>query len=250
MEERVQKILAQSGFGSRRSCEELISAGRVKVNGKVIKLGDKADMARDSVAVDNNPIPKRAPFVYIALHKPREVLSDVDPKDDRTTVRDLVKVSGHLFSVGRLDYDSEGLILLTNDGDLANKLTHPRYGHEKEYKVLLENRPEEEQLAIWRRGIVLEDGHRTAPAKVSIDGLAGKGAWLRVVLHEGRKRQIREMGKLTGLHVSRIIRIRIGKLLLGDLKPGEWRPLTREEVLKLRSIKDEGKVVPRKPHLA
>jgi len=250
MEERLQKILAQAGFGSRRSCEELISAGRVKVNGKVIKLGDKADAAHDSVAVDNNPIPKRTPFVYIALHKPREVLSDVDPKDDRTTVRDLVKVSGHLFSVGRLDYDSEGLILLTNDGDLANKLTHPRYGHEKEYKVLLENRPKEEQLAIWRRGIVLEDGHRTAPAKVSIDGMAGKGAWLRVVLREGRKRQIREMGKLTGLHVSRIIRIRIGKLLLGDLKPGEWRPLTREEVLKLRSIKDEGNAVARKPRLA
>jgi 23S rRNA pseudouridine2605 synthase len=250
MEERVQKILAQAGFGSRRSCEELISAGRVKVTGKVNKLGDKADAAHDSVAVDNNPIPKRTPFVYIALHKPREVLSDVDPKDDRTTVRDLVKVSGHLFSVGRLDYDSEGLILLTNDGDLANKLTHPRYGHEKEYKVLLENRPKEEQLAIWRRGIVLEDGHRTAPAKVSIDGMAGKGAWLRVVLREGRKRQIREMGKLTGLHVSRIIRIRIGKLLLGDLKPGEWRPLTREEVLKLRSIKDEGNAVARKPRLA
>lgn len=239
MEERVQKILAQAGFGSRRSCEELISGGRVKVNGKVIHLGDKADASRDTISLDNSPIPRRQTFVYVALHKPREVLSDVDPKDDRTTVRDLVPVAGHLFSVGRLDYDSEGLILLTNDGDLANKLTHPRYGHEKEYRVLLDNRPDEEQLATWRRGIVLEDGHKTAPAKVSVEGLAGKGAWLKVVLREGRKRQIREMAKLTGLHVSRIIRVRIGRLLLGDLKPGEWRHLTREEVLKLRSIKEE-----------
>ncbi len=239
MQERLQKILAQAGFGSRRSCEELITAGRVKVNGKPIKLGDKADVARDAISVDNVHIPKRPAFVYVALNKPREVLSDIDPKDDRPTVRDLVKIPGHLFAVGRLDYDSEGLILLTNDGELANKLTHPRYGHEKEYRVLVETRPDEEQLAIWRRGVVLEDGHKTAPAKVSVEGAAGKSAWLRVVLHEGRKRQIREMGKLTGLHVSRIIRVRIGRLLLGDLKPGEWRHLTREEVLKLKSIKEE-----------
>ncbi len=239
MQERLQKILAQAGFGSRRSCEELIAAGRVKVNGKTIKLGDKADAAHDTILVDNTPIPKRAAFVYVALHKPREVLSDIDPKDDRATVRDLVNIPGHLFSVGRLDYDSEGLILLTNDGELANRLTHPRYGHEKEYRVLVEARPDEEQLSIWRRGVVLEDGHKTAPAKVSVEGMAGKGAWLRVVLHEGRKRQIREMGKLTGLHVSRIIRVRIGKLLLGDLRSGEWRHLTREEVLKLKSIKAE-----------
>ncbi len=239
MQERLQKILAQAGFGSRRSCEELIVAGRVKVNGKTIKLGDKAEAAHDTITVDNVPVPKRAAFVYVALHKPREVLSDIDPKDNRTTVHDLVHIPGHLFAVGRLDYDSEGLILLTNDGDLANKLTHPRYGHEKEYRVLVETRPDEEQLSIWRRGVVLEDGHRTAPAKVSIEGIAGKGAWLRVVLHEGRKRQIREMGKLTGLHVARIIRVRIGRLLLGDLRPGEWRHLTREEILKLKSIQAE-----------
>ncbi len=248
MQERLQKILAQAGFGSRRSCEELVAAGRVKVNGKTIKLGDKADAAHDTILVDNSPIPKRSAYVYVALHKPREVLSDVDPKDNRPTVRDLVKIAGHLFAVGRLDYDSEGLILLTNDGELANKLTHPRYGHEKEYRVLVETRPDEEQLSIWRRGVVLEDGHRTAPAKVSVESIAGKGAWLRVVLHEGRKRQIREMGKLTGLHVSRIIRVRIGKLLLGDLRPGEWRHLSREEVLKLKSIKAETpKPVKRRP---
>src|SRR5512140_112827 len=222
MEERLQKILAQAGYGSRRSCEELISAGRVKVNGKKIGLGDKADAQRDTIEVDGAAVPKKAPFVYVALHKPREVLSDVDPKDNRTTVRDLVPVAGHLFAVGRLDYDSEGLILLTNDGDLANKLTHPRYGHEKEYRVLVENRPDAEQLAIWRRGVVLEDGHKTAPAIVSVESPAGKGAWMKVVLREGRKRQIREVGKQIGIHVQRIVRIRIGNLHLGELKAGEW----------------------------
>lgn len=235
MEERVQKILAQSNYGSRRSCEELIDSGRVKVNGITIKVGDKADATKDTITVDGTAIPRRAPFVYIALHKPREVLSDVDQKDDRQTVRDLVPVPGHLFSVGRLDFDSEGLILLTNDGDLANKLTHPRYGHEKEYRVLVDSRPDAEQLATWRRGVVLEDGHRTSPAQVYIESQAGKGIWLRVVLREGRKRQIREVGKQIGLPVARILRVRIGSLLLGELKPGEWRYLSKDEVRQLKS---------------
>lgn len=249
MEERVQKILAQSNFGSRRFCEELIQAGRVKVNGKQIKLGDKADGMRDAITVDGTAIPKRPPFVYIALNKPRGVLSDIDPKDNRQTVRDLVPVQGHLFAVGRLDFDSEGLILLTNDGELANRLTHPRYGHEKEYRVLVENRPDSEQLEIWQRGVVLEDGHRTAPALVSVEGMAGKGAWLKVILREGRKRQIREVGKQIGLAVSRILRIRIGPLLLGDLKPGEWRHLTKDEVrhLKQESQKENKRKTGRTP---
>jgi 23S rRNA pseudouridine2605 synthase len=241
MDERLQKLLAQAGYGSRRSCEDLISAGRVKVNGKPVSLGDKADAQQDTITVDNSAIPKRAPFLYIALNKPREVLSDIDPKDNRTTVRDLVNVPGHLFAVGRLDYDSEGLILLTNDGDLANQLTHPRYGHEKEYRVLLENRPDTEQLAIWRRGVVLDDGHRTAPAKVTIEGPSGKGVWLKVILREGRKRQIREVGRQIGLHVERILRIRIGTLLIGDLKPGEWRHLTKEDVRKLKNPEEARK---------
>jgi 23S rRNA pseudouridine2605 synthase len=236
MDERIQKILAQAGYGSRRSCEELITGGRVRVNGKPVELGQKADAAHDAISVDGAPIPKRPSFVYIALNKPREVLSDIDPKDNRTTVRDLVNVPGHLFAVGRLDYDSEGLILLTNDGELANLLTHPRYGHEKEYRVLVENKPDTEQLAIWRRGVVLEDGSRTAPAKVMLDSQAGKGTWLRVILREGKKRQIREVGKQIGLHVQRILRIRIGTLLLGDLKAGEWRHLTKEELRLLKPV--------------
>lgn len=234
MEERLQKILARAGFGSRRANEELITAGRVKVNGVTAKLGMKADAEQDTITVDDRAIPKAERPVYIALNKPLRVLSDVDPQDARATVRDLVEIPGHLFSVGRLDFDSEGLILLTNDGELANRLTHPRYGHEKEYRVLVASQPDQEQLDIWRRGVVLEDGYRTAPAEVSVEGESGKGAWLRVILREGRKRQIREVGSRIGLPVQRIIRVRISTLNLGNLKPGEWRFLSGEEVRQLK----------------
>ncbi len=161
------------------------------------------------------------------------MLSDVDPKDERKTVRDFVPVPGHLFTVGRLDFDSEGLILLTNDGDLANKLTHPRYGHEKEYKVQVLGQPDEKQLSIWRRGVVMKDGTRTQPATVIVDAPAGKSTKLTIIMREGKKRQIREVGSLLGLPVERIVRVRIGTLLLGDLKPGEWRNLKKAEVSSL-----------------
>ena len=235
MEERLQKILAQAGYGSRRSCETLITAKRVRVNGKIAELGSKADAQKDTILVDGQNIPKPAAHIYIALNKPREVLSDTDVADTRTNVFDLVKQPGHLFAVGRLDYDSEGLILLTNDGDLANRLTHPRYGHEKEYRVLLATKPDEEQLAAWRRGVVLADGYKTRPAKVFLENQAGKGAWVRIVMSEGRKRQIREVGSRIGLPVARIVRVRIGSLLLGELKPGEWRHLSAGELSALKS---------------
>lgn len=236
-EDRVQKILARAGYGSRRANEELISAGRVRINGVVAVLGSKADPQYDTITVDNQPIGKEQAPVYIAINKPHGVLSEVSPEEPRETVRDLVPVPGHMFIVGRLDLESEGLVLLTNDGELANKLTHPRYGHEKEYRVLVGARPDEKQLEAWRHGIVLEDGHRTAPAKVQIDSPSGRGAWLRVTLNEGRKRQIREMGKLTGLPVLRIIRVRISALLLGDLKPGQWRNLRPDEVRALKTAR-------------
>ncbi len=138
MEERIQKIMARCGLGSRRDCEELIAAGRVKVNGVKAILGTKADPAVDTLMVDGRELSKDEPErLYIALNKPRNVLSDSDPDDPRPCVRDLLPVQGHLFTVGRLDFESEGLILMTNDGELANRLTHPRYGHEKEYRVLL-----------------------------------------------------------------------------------------------------------------
>jgi 23S rRNA pseudouridine2605 synthase len=146
-----------------------------------------------------------------------------------------VPVPGTLYPVGRLDYDSEGLVLMTNDGDLANRLTHPRYEHEKEYRVLVAKQPDPEQLALWRRGVVLEDGFRTGPAGVYVVSKQGKGVWLDVTLKEGHKRQIREMGIQTGLPVVRIVRVRMGKLLLGGLKPKEWRYLTLEEVAALKN---------------
>jgi 23S rRNA pseudouridine2605 synthase len=230
MEERIQKILARVGFGSRRACENYLIEGRVTVNGRVAILGEKADAWIDKIAVDGQPIKTEQKLVYLALYKPRGVISAVSSPDRRPTVRDLVDLPEQLFPVGRLDVDSEGLILLTNDGELANILTHPRYGHEKEYRVLVATRPDEEQLAAWRRGIVLEDGYKTRPAQVRVESLAGKGTWLRVVMKEGRKRQIRETGSRLGLPVVKIIRIRIGSLILGTLKPRQWRLLTPEEV--------------------
>jgi 23S rRNA pseudouridine2605 synthase len=235
MEERLQKLMAQAGLGSRRACEELIAAGRVIVNGKPAILGQKADPAVDRIKVDGAPLKAPETFQYIALYKPRNVLTTVEAPDPRPTVRDLIPLPGTLYPVGRLDFDSEGLVLLTNDGDLANQLTHPRYEHEKEYKVLVARRPDDAQLEAWRRGIVLEDGHRTLPAQVFFASTHGQGAWLKVVMREGRKRQIREIGSLIGLPVVRIIRIRIGSLHIGWLKPGEWRPLTTSEIAGLKS---------------
>ena len=179
--ERVQKILARSGFGSRRSCELLIERGQVTINGEPAHLGSKADQQKDSIAVNGAAIPKPEPLIYIALHKPRGVLSDEDLNDSRNNVRDLISIPERLYPVGRLDLDSEGLVLMTNDGDLAYRLTHPKFGHEKEYRVLVATRPDEKQLATWRRGVVLEDGFRTAPAKVEVESPAGKGIWLREI---------------------------------------------------------------------
>ncbi len=238
-EERLQKILAKSGYGSRRSNEELIIAGRVKVNGVLATLGMKADIFSDEISVDGKIIPKSEQIVYIALNKPRYVLSDQAAGDPRRNIRDLIDLPGHLFTVGRLDMESEGLILLTNDGDLTNKLTHPRYGHEKEYLVLVATRPDENQLEIWRRGVVLEDGFKTAAAKVVVSKWHGKGAWLVVTMREGHKRQIREVCKAIGLAVVKLIRVRIASINLGNLKSGEWRYLTEDEISNLKSLAKE-----------
>lgn len=234
MEDRLQKILAYAGYGSRRSCEDLIAAGRVTVNGQVAHLGSKADVEKDLIKLDGKIVRSPEAFQYIALYKPRGVLSAVSSPDPRPTVRDLVPVKGNLYPVGRLDADSEGLILLTNDGELANRLTHPRYGHEKEYRVLVGGRPDEKQLATWRHGVVLEDGYRTSPVQVKVESHSGKGAWLRVIMTEGHKRQIRDTCHQVGLSVVSIIRVRIGSLQVGNLKPGQWRYLTPGEVRGLK----------------
>lgn len=236
MEERLQKIMAQAGLGSRRDCEEYIIAGRVRVNGAVVVIGQKADPAVDSISVDGRTIKPAQQKIYIALHKPRYVLSTVDAEqgDSRQTVRSLVEVSERLYPVGRLDFESEGLVLMTNDGELAQRLTHPSHGHSKEYRVLLARHPDVEQIATWQRGVVLEDGYKTQRAEVRIESLAGKGAWVRIIMREGRKRQIREIGAILALPVVRIVRVRIGNLLIGNLKPGEWRYLTSSEIVALK----------------
>lgn len=235
MEDRLQKILARAGHGSRRACEELIRQGRVAVNGRVAQLGQKADPNRDRITVDKKPVRVDVSNIYVALHKPRNVLSDEGDGSGRLpTVRDMVSLPGRLFPVGRLDLRSEGLILLTNDGDLAYRLTHPRFAHEKEYHVLVEGEPNEAVLNKWRRGVFL-DGRRTAPANVSILRREEGRTWLRVVLREGRKRQIRRVAAMLGHPAHRLIRVRIGPLQLGNLKLGQWRELTGAEIHALRT---------------
>ena len=234
MTERLQKYLARCGLASRRGAEQWIEAGRVRVNGEVVASpGVTIDPGRDCVEVDGRPVSPPATAAYLALNKPAGVLSAASDARGRVTVVDLVPADLRLFPVGRLDLASEGLILLTNDGDLAMRLTHPRHSVAKEYRVLLDGRPDRSALDRLRRGVPL-DGVMTAPAEVV--PLPGKpdGGWVRIVLHEGRNRQIRRMAEVVGLRVERLIRVRIGPLRLGDLAPGEWRRLRREEVEALR----------------
>lgn len=241
MEERLQKILARAGFGSRRSCEELIRQKRVAVNGRLARLGQKADPERDQITLDGELVHAGGSFTYIALHKPQGVLSaERDDSGRFSTVRDLVPLPGHLFPVGRLDLRSEGLVLLTNDGELTNLLTHPRYEHQKEYWVDVQGHPQEETLNHWRRGVFLDE-RRTAPAEVSVISHSKHHTRLRVVLREGRKRQIRRIAIELGHPVRRLVRVRIGPVYLGDLKPGQWRTLSERELKQLRKLKQRKK---------
>ena len=233
-EDRVQKILSRAGFGSRRGCEKFISEGRVTVNGEKIDLGAKADPKVDDIRLDGVPIGKPEKKIYIVVNKPSNMLSLDAPDDPRPSIFDLVHDERHLYPVGRLDYDSEGLVLLTNDGRLANRLTHPRYEHDKEYEVRVTRRPDDEQLNIWRRGVVLEDGYRTLPAEVEVKSYTKNGAWLKIILREGKNRQIRRTGVRIGLPVRQIRRVRIGPIELGKLQTGNFRYLKPEEVETLR----------------
>lgn len=254
MEERLQKLLAQAGHGSRRSCEDLIAQGRVRVNGQVAQLGQKADPARDTITLDGEPLAAPERPTHILLHKPRGVVSSLDPQGDRQTVVDLVRLKLRLYPVGRLDAESEGLILLTNDGELANRLTHPRYEVEKEYRVLVKGTPDHERLEVWRRGVVLKNPEtgeqvRTLPARVTADAPGHGSTWLTVVMREGRKHEIRDVGATLGLPVKRLIRVRMGSLLLGDLKPGAWRSLTSAEVAELKGEAGEQRQAGKKREL-
>jgi 23S rRNA pseudouridine2605 synthase len=234
-EERIQKLLAQAGLGSRRACEEYLTEHRVTVNGKVVELGAKADPIRDVIKVDGKRVHFESKRIYLALNKPIGVVTTNADEFGRKTVRDLIPLEGHLFPVGRLDADSEGLVLLTNDGDLANALTHPRYEHEKEYRVLVEGEPSASTLKAWRHGVLLE-GQMTAPANVEVTGGDRGVTWVRVTMHEGRKRQIREVAGMLGHPVKYLQRVRIGPIRLLNLKPGEWRHLSASEVKLLQGL--------------
>jgi len=238
--ERLQKVLAQAGVASRRACEELIRQGRVQVNGQVVtELGTKVDPNLDEISVDGAPISGPVKKVYLILNKPPGYISTVHDPWGRPTVLDLIPHQGRLYPVGRLDAESEGLLLLTNDGELTHLLTHPRYEHEKEYLVLVKGHPTDAVLSQLRRGVDLEEG-RTAPAKVSRtsqkEGLETPPGttWLRIVIHEGRKRQIRRMCAAVGHPVQRLIRVRMGPIKLGNLPIGGHRPLSAKEVRRLR----------------
>ena len=233
MEERLQKVMARAGVASRRKSEELIRQGRVAVNGRVVrKLGVRVDPARDTITVDGQPIQVRPQHTYIVLHKPRGFITTVHDPWGRPTVLDLVQVDARVYPVGRLDADSEGLVLLTDDGELAHRLTHPRFEHEKEYHVRVAGRPSERVLERLRTGVRLEDGV-TAPAQVEVLRYEAGDTWLRMILHEGRKRQIRRMAEAVGHPVKRLIRVRMGPIRLGNLAPGRWRHLTRHEIEEL-----------------
>ena len=228
-EERIQKLLAQAGYGSRRACEEFLIGHRVTVNGQPVELGAKADPAKDVIKVDGKRVEIETARIYVMLNKPAGIVTTNEDEFGRQTVRDLVPIDAHLFPVGRLDADSEGLVLLTNDGELTNALTHPRFEHEKEYLVLVEGRPSEGVLKSWRRGVLLED-QMTAPARVEVRDSDRDKTWLRVIMREGRKRQIREVAGMLGHRVKYLERVRIGPLKLGELKTGSWRHLTAAEV--------------------
>jgi len=223
--ERLQKVLASVGFGSRRTCEELIEGGRVTVDGQVALLGRRVDPDVAEVAVDGVPVSVRPGLVYYLLNKPKGAVVTASDPQGRPTALDLVPREPRVFSVGRLDADTEGLIIFTNDGDLAHRLAHPSFGVEKEYLVELDGIPTPGQVRQLRTGVVLDDGI-TAPARASML----EPRILRLTIHEGRNRQVRRMCAAVGHHVVRLVRLRIGPVSDHALAPGEWRPLTSDEV--------------------
>ncbi|MFM9137170.1 MAG: pseudouridine synthase [Actinomycetota bacterium] len=229
--ERLQKVLAARGWGSRRVCEEMIEDGRVTVNGVVARLGQRVDVERDLVEVDGAPVGMRPDFVYYLLNKPSGVVSTARDTHDRETVVDLVPEEPRVYPVGRLDAETEGLLLLTNDGELTHRLTHPKFGVEKEYMAHVECSDKGvsgSALATLRNGVDIGDGV-TSPAEV---GELQPGV-LRIVIHEGRNRQVRRMCEAVGHPVVRLVRTRIGPLTDRTLRPGQWRELTLAE---LRSL--------------
>ena len=227
--ERLQKVLARVGLGSRRVCEELIGEGRVTVDGAVAELGCRVNVESARIEVDGAPVGVRPGLVYYLLNKPAGVVTTASDPHDRPTVVDLVPDDPRVFPVGRLDAQTEGLLLLTNDGDLAHRLTHPSFGVDKEYLAEVEGRPSPAAVRRLREGVVLEDG-RTAPARAVLV----EASVLRITIHEGRNRQVRRMCEAVGHPVARLVRTRIGPLVDRSLAPGSHRTLVAEEMQALR----------------
>lgn len=254
--ERLQKIIAHAGFASRREAESMIRDGRVTVNGRVVtELGSKADAARDHIKVDGKLITRPEAHRYILLYKPREVMTTVEDPQGRRTVIDLIKgVRERIYPVGRLDFHSEGLILLTNDGDLAFKVSHPQHGSVKTYHVKVRGVPEQRLIEKLERGITI-DGKRTLPCEIERMKTTGKGddegnSWYEVKLREGRTQQIRKMFQAVGHPVSKLRRVAIGPLSDPRLGPGDYRELTKHEVKMLATMKEPAAKPKPKPRRA
>jgi 23S rRNA pseudouridine2605 synthase len=228
--ERLQKVLARAGVASRRAAEELMAAGRVTVNGRPARLGQRIDVAVDAVEVDGVRLSVAPGLVYYLLNKPAGVVTTASDPQGRPTVVELVPDDPRVFPVGRLDADTEGLLLLTNDGDLAHRLTHPSHGVEKEYLAEVAGRPSPGAVRRLREGVLLEDGV-TAPARVSLVAPTA----LRIVIHEGRNRQVRRMCDAVGHPVRRLVRVRIGPLRDDRMGPGKWRELDQKELRQLET---------------
>jgi len=222
---RLQKVLAQAGLGSRRTAEEMIERGRVRVNGERAELGRRVDPEADVIEVDGAQIGTKAGLVHYLLNKPAGVVTTASDPQGRPTVVELVPAEPRVFPVGRLDADTEGLLLLTNDGDLTHRITHPSYGVEKEYLAEVASEPSRGALRALRQGVELDDGI-TAPAKVAVVG----ERLIKLTIHEGRNRQVRRMCEAVGHPVVRLVRTRIGPLAERSLAPGEWRALAQDEV--------------------
>lgn len=233
--ERLQKILSTCGVASRRAAEKMIDDGRVTVNGEVATLGTKADLDNDLIAVDGKLIAKPQKKTYIMLNKPRGFITTLKDERGRRTVLDLIDLPTRVYPVGRLDYQSEGLLLLTNDGELTQSLTHPSHEIGKQYIVTVKGNVDEALTAL-RLPFVL-DGKATVPAQASVLRETSEGGTLSITIYEGRNRQIRRMCEMSGLEVVRLKRVSIGKLEMGALRSGEWRHLTDKEIAYLKGLR-------------